>query len=383
VEKAAKSSDLRNPKHLISNLTNMINEQWVESYHENTYQKAHVIFDQGYGNDAGAYQAVQQNANAPSNASTWTGNDVESVASADSYWENGGQRGASHMRPQQQMYVMQDDSHLKNEQGQDQQQYFMPVPMMSTPYGLMPMPGSPMSAQGPGTPMSAQGPGTPMAMSPMGNGQGGMAVMQAVPAQMPGSEARPVGMQMQPMVINGAAPQAMMMAMPQSANGEGVPMMPPGAVMAVIPAGMALPGGMGGAMIPVAMGPQGYAMAKPVQDSPQNKDASPAGDKKARLLEDLLPGGVRRRATREEVGRKVFVGGLNPTTTTEDLRNYFSDFGTVTDSCVITDATSKTSRGFGFVEFEGKIPEGLLEKQHIIDQRRCGVREYGNSSASP
>ena len=37
--------------------------------------------------------------------------------------------------------------------------------------------------------------------------------MQAVPAQMqaPG-EARPVGMQMQPMVINGAAPQAMMMS---------------------------------------------------------------------------------------------------------------------------------------------------------------------------
>merc|ERR1719498_1797359 len=114
--------------------------------------------------------------------------------------------------------------------------------------------------------------------------------------------------------------------------------------MAVIPAGMALPGGMGGAMIPVAMGPQGYAMAKPVQDSPQNKDASPTGDKKARLL--------------------------------EDLRNYFSDFGTVTDSCVITDATNKTSRGFGFVEFEGKIPEGLLEKQHIIDQpvRRSRVR---------
>jgi hypothetical protein len=100
-------------------------------------------------------------------------------------------------------------------------------------------------------------------------------------------------------------------------------------------------------------------------------------------LEDLLPGGVRRRATREELGRKVFVGGLNPTTTTEDLRAYFSEFGTVTDSCVITDSSSKASRGFGFVEFEGKIPEGLLDQQHIIDQRRCGVREYGHSSASP
>jgi hypothetical protein len=42
---------------------------------------------------------------------------------------------------------------------------------------------------------------------------------------------------------------------------------------------------------------------------------------------------------------------------------------------------SKASRGFGFVEFEGKIPEGLLDQQHIIDQRRCGVREYGHSTS--
>jgi RNA recognition motif-containing protein len=62
-------------------------------------------------------------------------------------------------------------------------------------------------------------------------------------------------------------------------------------------------------------------------------DQSRTGGKKTRLLEDLLPGGVRRRATREELGRKVFVGGLNPTTTTENLRTYFSDFGVVTDSC--------------------------------------------------
>jgi hypothetical protein len=188
-------------------------------------------------------------------------------------------------------------------------------------------------------------------------------------------------MAMQPMV-GGAAPQRMMMQPLQTANGEGVQMMSPVAAVAVIPAGMAMPGtAMNGMRIPVAL-PQGY-MPSTMSDAQQNTDQSPTGGKKTRLLEDLLPGGVRRRATREELGRKVFVGGLNPTTTTENLRTYFSDFGVVTDSCVITDASSKTSRGFGFVEFEGKIPEGLLDQQHIIDQRRCGVREYGNSSASP
>merc|ERR1719359_1818585 len=118
----------------------------------------------------------------------------------------------------------------------------------------------------------------------------------------------------------------------------------------MIPAGMAMPGMQGMQMQMAA--PPGY-MIKCVNEPAQNNDQPPAGEKKARLLEDLLPGCVRRRATREELGRKVFVGGLNPTTTTEDLRTYFSEFGVVTDSCVITDSSSKASRGFGFVEFEG------------------------------
>jgi hypothetical protein len=161
-----------------------------------------------------------------------------------------------------------------------------------------------------------------------------------------------------------------------------MPMMQPVAV-AILPMGMTMPG-MGG-MQPVPITPPpGYMLKNMNESSPkdQTDDKSPAGEKKVRLLEELLPGGVRRRATREELGRKVFVGGLNPTTTTEDLRTYFSEFGVVTDSCVITDSSSKASRGFGFVEFEGKIPDGLLDQQHIIDQRRCGVREYGHSTAS-
>merc|ERR1719460_2302242 len=203
-------------------------------------------------------------------------------------------------------------------------------------------------------------------------------MMHAVPAMANGEPSSPTNMQMQPMV-SPASPQGMMMPI-ANANGDGMQMMQPVTAVAVIPAGMRMPG-MGMQAIQMAP-PQGY-MYKPMNESSQTNDQSPTGEKKTRHLEDLLPGGVRRRATREELGRKVFVGGLNPTTTTEDLRAYFSEFGVVTDSCVITDSSSKASRGFGFVEFEGKIPEGLLDQQHIIDQRRCGVREYGHSSASP
>jgi hypothetical protein len=119
-------------------------------------------------------------------------------------------------------------------------------------------------------------------------------------------------------------------------------------------------------------------------DSSQTDEQSTTttGENAARRLEDLLPGGRRATVSRDDLGRKVFVGGLNPSTTTGDLHEYFSKFGTVIDSSVITDAEKKQSRGFGFVEFEGRIPEGLLDMQHIIDQRRCGVREYCHTPAS-
>jgi hypothetical protein len=318
----------------------------------------------------------QVQASAPSNASTWTGNDLDSVSSAGSYWESSAHMGSPHqqMRQQQPMYMKPDESAPQmHEQSQDQQRYFMPVPMVATPFGYMPLqPGSPM---GQGSPMASQG--TPMAMPQLANAPAGMAMMQ-VPAMPNGEPATPTNMPMQPMV-SPTSPQGMMMQQIPQANADGVQMMQPVAV-AVMPAGMSMPG-MGMQAIQMAP-PHGY-MLKPMNESAQTNDHSPAGEKKSRLLEDLLPGGVRRRATREELGRKVFVGGLNPTTTTEDLRAYFSEYGVVTDSCVITDSSSKASRGFGFVEFEGKIPEGLLDQQHIIDQRRCGVREYGHSTASP
>merc|ERR1719478_1370618 len=69
--------------------------------------------------------------------------------------------------------------------------------------------------------------------------------------------------------------------------------------------------------------------------------------------------------------RKIFVGGLNPSTTGRTLREYFATFGAVTDAKVIRDG--EKSKGFGFVQFKECIPAEVLEQAHIIDQRRCGV----------
>jgi RNA recognition motif-containing protein len=50
------------------------------------------------------------------------------------------------------------------------------------------------------------------------------------------------------------------------------------------------------------------------------------------------------------VASKLYVGGLSYSTTSESLRQYFAQCGTVVSAQVITDRFSGESRGFGFVE---------------------------------
>jgi RNA recognition motif-containing protein len=47
---------------------------------------------------------------------------------------------------------------------------------------------------------------------------------------------------------------------------------------------------------------------------------------------------------------KLYVGGLSYSTTSESLRQYFAQCGTVVSAQVIADRFSGESRGFGFVE---------------------------------
>jgi len=76
---------------------------------------------------------------------------------------------------------------------------------------------------------------------------------------------------------------------------------------------------------------------------------------------------------------KFFVGGLNPKTTSDGLRTYFSALGEVIEAQVVLDHGSKSSRGFGFVVFVGEGPKGLYDTYHPIDNRRCGVKPYEDS----
>ena len=74
--------------------------------------------------------------------------------------------------------------------------------------------------------------------------------------------------------------------------------------------------------------------------------------------------------------RKMFVGNLSWNLTSDDLRQLFSEFGTVEDALVLTDKFSGRSKGFGFVtmstdeEAQAAI-DGLNERE--VDGRKIVV----------
>src|SRR3989344_1724178 len=51
------------------------------------------------------------------------------------------------------------------------------------------------------------------------------------------------------------------------------------------------------------------------------------------------------------MAKRLFVGGLSYTTTSDELRALFSKIGEVTKADVITDKFTNQGKGFGFVEF--------------------------------
>ncbi|VDN04402.1 unnamed protein product [Thelazia callipaeda] len=50
--------------------------------------------------------------------------------------------------------------------------------------------------------------------------------------------------------------------------------------------------------------------------------------------------------------KKVFIGGLSATSTLEDMRNYFEQYGKVEDAMLMFDKATQRHRGFGFITFD-------------------------------
>ena len=63
----------------------------------------------------------------------------------------------------------------------------------------------------------------------------------------------------------------------------------------------------------------------------------------------------------------LFVRSLSWDTTSDQLKELFSQFGTVTEATVIMDRETGRSKGFGFVELEDTAAKEAIQKLDGVD----------------
>jgi len=97
--------------------------------------------------------------------------------------------------------------------------------------------------------------------------------------------------------------------------------------------------------------------------------------------EPSVPGEKINQTRNDDDERKIFVGGLSWETTVKDLREYFEQFGQISDCTLKTDPNTGRSRGFGFVQFtEASSVDKVCEKtsHHLhgrnIDPKKAKAR---------
>ncbi|KAI3680445.1 hypothetical protein L6452_35216 [Arctium lappa] len=83
--------------------------------------------------------------------------------------------------------------------------------------------------------------------------------------------------------------------------------------------------------------------------------------------------------------KKIFVGGLASTVTENDFKEYFDQFGTITDVVVMYDHNTQRPRGFGFITYnsEESVDKVLLKNFHELNGKMVEVKRAVPKELSP
>ncbi|GFP83656.1 heterogeneous nuclear ribonucleoprotein 1 [Phtheirospermum japonicum] len=83
--------------------------------------------------------------------------------------------------------------------------------------------------------------------------------------------------------------------------------------------------------------------------------------------------------------KKIFVGGLASTVTETDFKNYFSQFGTITDVVVMYDHNTQRPRGFGFITYDSEdaVDRVLHKTFHELNGKMVEVKRAVPKEMSP
>lgn len=70
--------------------------------------------------------------------------------------------------------------------------------------------------------------------------------------------------------------------------------------------------------------------------------------------------------------KKLFIGGIKDDHDEDQLREYFSSYGSVQNVSIVTDKATGKKRGFGFVEFDDYDPVDKVCCKYIFILSFCG-----------
>ncbi|EFJ26637.1 hypothetical protein SELMODRAFT_172407, partial [Selaginella moellendorffii] len=78
----------------------------------------------------------------------------------------------------------------------------------------------------------------------------------------------------------------------------------------------------------------------------------------------------------EHQNAKIFVGGLAPNVSEEEFKQYFEQFGNITDIVVMYDHATQRPRGFGFITFDSEeAVDSVLQKTfHELKDKMVEVK---------